>query len=126
MFILTYSKEIWYVVLSIGFLTLISFLCALLYQFILAAKDVREAAESVKHQVDEVGEIIKSIKKINIFGTYSLIAGSLIKKINKWLQKDKWDDLKTNKKKKDKDKAEKTAKPAETEAETPVFMQDEL
>ncbi|MDD4412136.1 MAG: hypothetical protein PHR00_00580 [Patescibacteria group bacterium] len=89
MFLLVHSKEIWYLILSIGFLTLIGFLCALLYNFILAAKDVREAAESVKRQIDDIEQTIKTIKKRLSFGSYAIMAGNIFKKMSKIFNEDK-------------------------------------
>ena len=130
MFILTYSREIWYIVLSIGFLALISFLCSLLYQLILAAKDIREAAEGVKNQIDEVNKIIEGIKKINVFKTYGFLAGSILKKAKQWISQENFGKAAARagreKARKNRPTGAKHEKNAAGEPEMAEFMQEEL
>lgn len=118
MFLLIHSKEIWYLILSIGFLTLIGFMCSLLYNFILAAKDVREAAESVKRQIDDIEQSIKTFKKRLSFGSYAIMAGNIFKKISKIFNEDKKNTWKHSKED-FKNKTKKSKKASD-------FMQEEL
>jgi len=89
MFILAHAKDIWYIVLSLCALTITGFAAAFLYYLVLAAKDVRGAAEGVKRQVDALEDIINSFRtKVSAFVSYAALAGQVAKKVTDFLRKE--------------------------------------
>lgn len=89
MFLLAHAKDIWYIVLSLCAVTFTCFVAALLYYLVLAAKDIRDAAEGIKRQVDSVEEIINGFRtKVMKYVSYAAVAGEIAKKVTDFLKQE--------------------------------------
>jgi hypothetical protein len=62
MFLVNYSKDILYLVLAVCVLWLTFFLTWLIYHLVAAARQLHQAAQLIKKQVEEVAGVVKKIK----------------------------------------------------------------
>ena len=62
MFFINYSKDILYLVLAVCALWLTFFLTWLIYYLVTAARQLHQAAQIIKKQIEDVAGVIKKIK----------------------------------------------------------------
>lgn len=62
MFLINYSKDILYLVLAFCALWLTFFLTWLIYYLVTAARQLHQAAQIIKQQIEDVAGVIKKIK----------------------------------------------------------------